>query len=283
MPVRAISASRSAPRPVAACTAASSRALPGPRSPASTSSAPTRVRLEIPPMFSTAVGTPPVPSSSWSSSGASGAPCPPAATSAVRRSQSTGREVASAIREASPIWSVARTVPSSVTSWWRVWPWVAIRSAPPCRASTAAAAPAKASPTAACRRFQAATSAGAGGSTARSASWVARGQGSSPVWSTRARRVEGSAASRVKSTSATSIPSRLVPDIIPSTRISARLPAGRRRRRASWCVPRRGRAPGGGGRGRRRARRCGPRSRRGGGTGARRGERPPPRRCAAGG
>src|SRR5690606_12539270 len=96
-----------------------------------------------------------------------------------------------------------------------------MRSAPPCSARTREAAAAKASPTAACRRFQVATSAGAGGSTARRASRVGTGQGSSPMWRSLASSTVGSSVLRVKSTRATSIASRLVPDIIPSTLIAA--------------------------------------------------------------
>ena len=66
-----------------------------------------RVRFAIPPRFSRATGAC-FPNSTKSANGTSGAPSPPAAMFALRKSAIVGTPVRSATREASPSWSVAR-------------------------------------------------------------------------------------------------------------------------------------------------------------------------------
>jgi len=83
----------------------------GPVSNATTSSARSvgsSVRLAIPPRFRRARDVPSA-KSRWSAKGTSGAPSPPAAMSALRKSSMIGTPVASATRAASPICSVARS------------------------------------------------------------------------------------------------------------------------------------------------------------------------------
>ena len=88
-------------------TAASSSALPGPVSNASTvaslPSGGTKVTLAKPPMFCTALQPPARARNSASTTLVTGAPCPPKAMSAVRKSAATVRPVRCAMTAASPI------------------------------------------------------------------------------------------------------------------------------------------------------------------------------------
>jgi hypothetical protein len=93
-----------------ASTTASVTATPGPVSKARTPSicppGGTMVTLPMPPMFCSARQCEGAEKSSASAIGASGAPCPPAARSATRKSPTVSSPVRSAITAISPICSV---------------------------------------------------------------------------------------------------------------------------------------------------------------------------------
>ena len=125
------------------------------------------VTLAIPPRFS-ATGTPGRPRShSTSTALTSGAPCPPAATSRLRRSATTAQPVRSAIQAGWPSCSVPRTAPSA-TQWKTVWPCATTRSARPAHscAFAAAATSANACPIAVSSRQTSSNVVAAGGSAA---------------------------------------------------------------------------------------------------------------------
>src|SRR5581483_5529842 len=128
----------------------------------------TTVRLAMPPRFSAArTGPEPAPRSRTSNRATSGAPWPPAATSARRRRETTGRPVRSAIQAGRPIWRVPLTRPSPPTQWKTVWPWATTSAASGWRCRAASAAAAKACPTAVSRRQTASIVVGFGGRAAR--------------------------------------------------------------------------------------------------------------------
>ena len=108
----------------------SSGPLAGPVSKATSApSAPIQVTLPTPPRFSTASGFGSSAASAAWNTGTSGAPCPPAATSAERKSCATGRPVSSARVAASPTCQVKPPPPCRAGRCRMVWPWKPIRSA----------------------------------------------------------------------------------------------------------------------------------------------------------
>ena len=86
----------------------------------------TKVTLAKPPMFCTALQPPARARNRASTTLVTGAPCPPKAMSAVRKSAATVRPVRCAMTAASPIWRV-----DCGGLWKMVWPWLATRSIDP--------------------------------------------------------------------------------------------------------------------------------------------------------
>src|SRR5581483_1088054 len=174
--------------------------------------------------------SPPSPRRSTSKRATSGAPWPPAATSALRRSDRTGSPVRSAIQAGRPIWSVPATRPSGSTQWKTVWPWATTRAASGWRSAARAAAAANSRPTAVSSRQTASIVVWLGGRADRNAAASPSEYGVVSWPSGVSRRTWPS---RSRSAEAASMPSIDVPDMSPTTITGAQplfRPAPRRSR-----------------------------------------------------
>ena len=113
----------------AAGMSASTMTLPGPLSNASVASrsSDTTATLAMPPMFCSARTRPGARNRSQSAKGRSGAPSPPWATSATRKSPTVTAPVRAAITAGSPSCSVEATPPIDGGWCHTVWPWLPTR------------------------------------------------------------------------------------------------------------------------------------------------------------